>query len=80
MSSIPPVGLQDIKWIELYDKWRPLIPEDVRPDFKYYAEDPGYARREKVKQHRKDSKKQRAGRSITNDLEANPTTKKPRQD
>jgi len=58
------VGLQDIKWIELYDKWRRLIPVEERT-FRYIKEDPGPERRAKVKKHTGEAKKQRQDRSRT---------------
>lgn len=58
----PEVGIADIKWVELYDKWRVLIPMEHRT-YRYVAEDPGPERRGKVKSHRKESVKQRSERS-----------------
>ena len=37
-ATIDPPGIQDIKWRELYDKWWPLVPENMRGDYKYYNE------------------------------------------
>jgi hypothetical protein len=65
LVSIVPVGLQDIKWVELHDKWKPLVPHQHRNDFKYYRKDPGTERRAKVKAHSKKSKQQRQERSRT---------------
>jgi hypothetical protein len=65
VSPLAPVGIQDIKWIELYDKWGPLVPQKYRQTFKYYNNDPGLERRGKVKADRKVSKKVRSERSKT---------------
>ncbi|CAB9505253.1 unknown protein [Seminavis robusta] len=65
LEGIPAIGVQDIKWIELYDKWGPLIPEDKRKQMKWYHENPGDARREKVKNNRNASKAAKAARTIT---------------
>ena len=65
LYGIPYPGMQDIKWIELYDKWRPLVPEQHRKGFKFFEEDPGPERRAKVKSHTKEAKKQRKERSVT---------------
>jgi hypothetical protein len=65
LLPLPPTGIQDIKWMELYDKWGPLIPQKHRETFKYYNDDPGLERRGKVKVDRKESKKLRSGRSKT---------------
>ena len=62
LTAIPRVGIRDIKWIELYDKWRPLIPVEHRR-LKYVALDPGPTRRDKVSKHREEAKKQREERS-----------------
>ena len=59
------VGMKDIKWVELFDKWRPLIPDEFRAKWKYYAEDPGTERRDKVKNNKKKSKEQRVARTTT---------------
>jgi hypothetical protein len=58
-------GIQDIKWKELFDKWGPLVPDKKRKQWKFLSEDPGIARRGKVRDHTKESKKQRRERSIT---------------
>jgi hypothetical protein len=65
----PSVGLQEIKWLELYDKWRVLIPQERRT-YHYIATPPPQAVRDKVKKHTKDSKKQRQERSRTEALKA----------
>lgn len=68
LQRIPPPGIQDIKWRELYDKWRPLIPEDKRSGLRYFTEDPGKERRQKVKEHTNKSKQQRKDRSRSDSL------------
>jgi hypothetical protein len=60
----PRVGLQEIKWLELHDKWRPLIPEERRTYY-YIATPPPKDVRDKVKKHTTESKKQRKERSRT---------------
>jgi hypothetical protein len=60
----PRVGLQEIKWMELHDKWGPLIPLERRTYY-YIKTPPPQAVRDKVKKHTKDSKKQRQERSRT---------------
>ena len=62
---IPPTGISDIKWIELFKKWGPLIPQEKKAEFKYYNEDPGERRRKRVASQSKTSKKQRKDRSHT---------------
>jgi hypothetical protein len=58
-------GIQDIKWKEIFDKWGPLICDEKQKEWKYLSEDPGEARRNKVRDHTKESKRQRRERSIT---------------
>jgi len=58
------VGLQEIKWIELHDKWRKLVPAEER-SFYYIKTDPGQEIRAKVKKHTGEAKKQRKERSRT---------------
>jgi hypothetical protein len=64
MTPKPAVGIQDIKWMELYDKWRPLIPLE-RQTYKYIKEPPSTEIRSKVKKHTGEAKKQRQERSRT---------------
>ena len=59
-------GMKDIKYKELYDKWRPLIPVEKRAQYKYYNEDPGDEIRGKVKTQSKEAKTARKNRSATN--------------
>ena len=63
---IKPPGIQDIKWIELWKKWRPLIPIKDRGTFKFYHEEPTKEVIAAVKAHSKDAKKKRQDRSRSN--------------
>ena len=56
------VGMTDIKHVELYDKWRPLIPQHHWKDLRYFHEEPTQAKRKQVQQERGSSKKARANR------------------
>ena len=58
-------GLPDIKWRELYDKWRPLVPECKWAEFKYFANDPGVERRNNVRTELGMTKEQRKQRKRT---------------
>jgi hypothetical protein len=71
---LKPMTILDIKWMELHDKWGKFIPEEKKSDWKYYSEDPGHERRDKVKDNRKRSKAARKERTATAT-----TTKKPRK-
>jgi hypothetical protein len=67
---IPPVEILNIKWVELHDKWGKFVPQEKKPQWRYYVEDPGPERRKKVKQNVKDSKTTQKGRTRTNDDDA----------
>jgi hypothetical protein len=67
LEGIDPVGMKDIKWITLYDEWRPLIPVDLRKDYQYYHTDPGPECREKTKLNRGESAAARKNRETTID-------------
>ena len=56
------VGLTDIKHVELFDKWRPLIPEPYWNGFVYFREEPSSAKRQRVHKEKSSSKKARANR------------------
>jgi len=69
ISNMPDVlkhpGMKDIKYKELYDKWRPLIPIEKRKEYKYYNEEPGEVIRGKVKANTKQAKATRSSRTAT---------------
>jgi hypothetical protein len=71
LEDIEPVGLKDIKWITLYDEWRPFVPVDLRKDYEYFHNDPGTERREKTKLNRGEAAETRKKRAITTDNEPN---------
>lgn len=62
LRHIQPPGIQAIKWIELHDKWKPLVPRQYWSQFHLYSEDPGQERRQQVKKQLKQSKQQRHDR------------------
>jgi hypothetical protein len=64
---LPTTDILNIKWIELHDKWGKFIPRPKKEDWKYYNEDPGPERRNKVKANRKKSKEARQARTRTED-------------
>ena len=64
-APLPPVGMKDIKWVTLYDKWRSFVPVELRSTFKYYAEDAGLERRTKVKTNTNEAKSNRKGGTVT---------------
>ena len=69
LVRLPEPGIQDIKKVELYNKWRLLVPFHKRSLWKYYRDAPDLALRNKVKDHTKESKKQRTERSRTAEFE-----------
>jgi len=64
-NKIKEPGMQDIKWKELYDKWRPLVPPSKHKDWKFFMEDPGKKRRSTVASNTNESKRLRTERSRT---------------
>ena len=79
LQPLEPIGMKDIKWKTLYDKWRPLVPLEHRKDYYYYCNDPGSQRRDKIKANTGAAKAARLGRSITTDgdIDKKKTSKKP---
>ena len=65
MQQLPALGMQDIKWRELYCKYRVYIPPEVRQQssFKYYREAPSKEKLDKIKENTKAAKAARAERS-----------------
>jgi hypothetical protein len=76
LEDLPPLGVKDIKWITLYDEWRPLIPVDFRKDYFYFHNDPGPERREKNKINRNEAAETRKSRSTTLELATKPSKKR----
>jgi len=74
-AGIPACGLQDIKWLELYSKWGPLIPEQHKKKWQYYRDDPGHERRGKIKENTKKSKEARKNRTRTAAVKQQPKPK-----
>ena len=66
-QTIDKPGLQDIKWVELYKHWRPLVPQEHHNDYEYFKNDPGSERLDAVRKHSRDARSQRATRSRTTD-------------
>jgi hypothetical protein len=65
-EAIDPVGIQDIKWRELYKKWGPYVPQDKRKEWRYYHEaPPAAAALKEVAEHTKEAREQRKSRSRT---------------
>jgi hypothetical protein len=62
-TPVDPVAILDIKWMELYDKWKKFVPEESIAKWRYYNEDPGQERRDKVKRNRKKTKATRKART-----------------
>jgi hypothetical protein len=76
---IPAVGLQDIKWKELYHKWGKYVPEDIKPQWRYYSEAPPKVLIDKVAKQSKEARQQRKERTRTVHNEKQPA-KKPKTD
>jgi hypothetical protein len=64
-AVIPSVGLQDIKWIEMHDKWGRYIPPDKKKEWRYYNEKPPPEVYKRVTKQSKASRQQRQDRTRT---------------
>ena len=53
---LPMPGIQDIKWVELYDKFRLLVPVEYHNDWFYFAMPPPMETREEAKANQKKAK------------------------
>jgi hypothetical protein len=65
LQPLKKTGMKDIKWITLYDEWRPLIPIDFRQEYQYFCQDPGTERREKTRINRGEAAQTRLNRAVT---------------
>lgn len=65
LRPLKKIGMKDIKWITLYDEWRPLIPLDFRQEYQYFHQDPGTERREKTRINRGEAAQTRLNRAVT---------------
>ena len=61
-DRIDRVGLPNIKHVELYDKWRPLVPQNYWKDFVYFNEGPSAEKRKQVREEQQKSKRARRER------------------
>ena len=52
-AILPIPGIQDIKWVELYDKFRMLIPVEYHKEWFYFTTPPQMERYEKLKANKK---------------------------
>ena len=64
-ATIEPVGLQDIKWRELRDKWGVYVPQEKKLQWKYYNEAPPAAMKDAIAKQTKEARKQRKSQSRT---------------
>jgi hypothetical protein len=78
LKPLKKTGMKDIKWITLYDEWRPLIPLDFRQEYQYFREDPGTERREKTRINRGEAAQTRLNRAVT-ELKASKASSKAKQ-
>ena len=79
-APINPPGMRDIKYMELYDKWRHMIPMEKRKAYKYFDVPPPEGIRKKVRENKKEAKTTRDARSASNRAilpGAHPTPKAP---
>ena len=73
-TVVPPLGIQDIKWRELYKKWGAFVPQDKKQQWRYYNEAPPEQNMMTVATHTKEARQQRKKRSQTvHNSESKPT-------
>jgi hypothetical protein len=77
-QTIPPCGIQDIKWQELYKKWGKYIPEEKKKQCRYYNEVPPAEKIKAVAKQSKEARQQRKTRTRTvhDDAKKQPPKKK----
>ena len=69
-----PPGIKDIKWVELYTKYRKFIPQEKQQQWKYYREDPGLQKKQAVKKHSKAERELRKKRALPSTTDTADTT------
>ena len=57
--EFPTPGIQDIKWVELYDKLQLLVPSEHHADWFYFSTPPPTVTHEWVKAYQKKAKDMR---------------------
>jgi hypothetical protein len=80
-ATIDSVGLQDIKWRELHDKWGTYVPEEKRQQWRYYTEAPPKVMKDAIAKQSKEARKQRKSRTRTvHEKSDQQQAKKPKND
>jgi hypothetical protein len=77
---IPPIGIQDIKWQELFKKWGAFIPTEKKQQWRYYNEAPPKAKLKEVAKQTKEARSQRTKQSHTVHTNNKMPAKKAKQD
>jgi hypothetical protein len=73
---IPPPGLPDIKWNELYSNWVGFVPEDRKQGLKYFVEEPPASLKKAIAAHGAEARSARNKRSRAGDSALGTPTKK----
>jgi hypothetical protein len=76
LDVIPPPGLPDIKWNELYYKWGRFVPEDKKQGLVYFCNEPPASIKKKIAEQTAEAKQARGKRTRTNRGAENDTKKK----
>ena len=63
LEVVPPPGLPDIKWNELYAKWGRFVPEEHKKGLKYYVEKPPASLKKSLEEQAKKAREARAKRT-----------------
>jgi hypothetical protein len=75
LEVIPPPGLPDIKWNELYYKWGRFVPEDKKQGLIYFSKEPPVSVKRKIAEQTAEAKKARRKRTRTTGHEKQPPKK-----
>jgi hypothetical protein len=59
---VDPVDILDIKWMELYNKWKKFVPEESKAKWRYYSE---YPRTREARQGQEEPKEDKGDKKST---------------
>ena len=64
LSTVPGLGLPDIKWNELYTKWGHFVPQDQKHGLKYFTEEPPKTLKRAIAEQAAEAKKANQKRKL----------------
>lgn len=63
LEVVPPPGLPDIKWNELYSKWGRFVPEDRKQGLIYYINKPPPSLKKRIEEQAREARAHRSKRT-----------------